>query len=98
MGFLVDKGAMAILNKAISRYGALNDLHIDRKERVITGVLLPVGESEPISIKVMYDINSDKSNMTITTATTSREWLTLLLGDFVLPRSFNVPKILAKIL
>ena len=91
MGILIDKGAVAILNKAISRYGKLHDLHIDRKGRVITGSLLPVGETEPISIKALYDINTDKFKMTITSAETSREWLTLLLGDFVLPRSFDVP-------
>lgn len=54
-----------------------------------------VGESEPIEIEISrYNLNGkgDQLQLTVEAATTSREWVSAALREFVVGREFSIPK------
>jgi len=103
------RGALAIpaiavlkiyLKKLTDEYGVLMDLHVDSDQKRITATFLPKGESEPIEITATYKIEESGSglSMTIKSVKTSREWLTLLARDFLIPYTFEGVPYAAKVI
>ena len=76
------------------------DLHIDSEQKTIGVTVMLKGETQEIEITAKYKLQDgpDGLSITISSAKTSREWLTLLAED-CLPRTFeDVPKIAKAIL
>ena len=71
------------------------DLHIDSDRKTITVRFLPKGESEPIEMTATYKLREGESgiSLTIQSVKTSREWMTLLSRDFLVPYTLEgVPR------
>lgn len=86
--------ARAFLNTKLHGIGTMTELSIDTKNRVIHVRLDLVGETEPIQIDVpKFEITQrgDQSSITILDASASREWLTEVLRQFVVGKSFPLP-------
>lgn len=84
-----------LVQKRLERYGTVNDLKIDSRRQSASIQLLAKGEVEPILLTVeKYLVTQDSSGsfVTIQNARASREWLTLLLEDVVLGKSFPIPE------
>ncbi len=85
----------------IERYGGLMELHIDPEKKTISVTLLPKGETQAIEITAKYTLRDgdDGFSVTISSVKTSREWLTLLAQDYLVPYTFDdIPRIAKAIL
>lgn len=90
-----------LIERTIWRYGRMVDFKIDSKQKTARIEVLLKGENEPIVITVQrYELAQDPSNMTVAVAeaTASREWVTVLIDEFVRGKRFVVPEKYAKLL
>ena len=93
--------ARAFLNTKLHGIGTMTELSIDTKKRLIHVRLDLVGETEPIEIDVTrFELtqHGDQSSITILDANTSRAWLTEVLRQFVVGKSFPIPPQAAAVL
>ncbi len=91
---LTSKAARTYANNLISRYGRVDELTIDSKNRKLRAVAVLEGESTPVTLEVdSYQIHSEgaKRFVEITSCRCSRRWLETLLGDKVVGRRFELP-------
>jgi hypothetical protein len=87
-------GVRALFNTRFSRIGHMTELTVDTKKRTIDVRLDLAGETDPITIRVKkYSLRGgpDHTTLTVLDATASREWLTEVLREFVVGRSFARP-------
>ena len=95
---LASLAAKSLLAGRIERYGQLTELRIRSKEKMLLVEVLLAGEAEEIRIEVSrYRITpageSGKIALVIESITASREWLQLLLEDFVVGQAIPIPSI-----
>lgn len=93
---LASSAAKALLAGRIQRYGTLTELRIRSGEKTLAVEMLLAGEKEPIRIEVgRYRITgtSGAYQITLDNVTASREWIQLLLEDFVVGKSFAIPSL-----
>jgi hypothetical protein len=93
---LASSAAKAMLAGRIERYGRLLDLRIRSREKTIGAVLMLAGESEEVRIEVTrYRVvaSGGEHTLVIEGIATSREWLQLLLEDFLLGQPIPVPSV-----
>ena len=93
---LASSAAKAVLAGRIERYGRLLDLRIRSREKTIGAVLMLAGESEEVRIDVSrYRVIASGAEhaLVIESITTSREWLQLLLEDFLVGKPIPVPSV-----
>lgn len=71
------------------------NLSIDSRSKSLRLEILPKGETEPITIVLeQYELLSgpDGTFLVVHRATASREWISLLLGDFLPGRRIRLPE------
>jgi hypothetical protein len=72
----------------------MTELSIDTKNKRICLRLELLGETEPIDVDILRYSLKEKGDMTYITvedATSSREWLTVALREFVVGQDFTIP-------
>ena len=88
-------GIRSFFNTKYSRIGQISDVSIDTAKRELRVRLELVGETAPVDIHVInYRIEERGPRTTITVgdASASREWLTALLRETVVGRTFEIPE------
>lgn len=83
------------LQKVIAQYGRMLNFSIDSRQKTAQVEVLLKGEKEPITLIVQeYELSTDNSGtyLVIKKATASREWLSVLLDEFICGRRFPVPE------
>jgi len=91
---LASKAAQTFINQRIGRYGEVQRLKLDSKNKTAEVVCRLNGESAPVSIRVEdYRIfeRDGKSFVRIGQCACDRLWLQNLLSDFGTGREFPVP-------
>jgi hypothetical protein len=91
---MTSRAAQVYLNNRIARYGEVQLLKINSRERTMEVSCLLHGETAPITIKVEnYNVDSTgaKKYIKATTITCTRPWLQNLLTDFAQNRRVELP-------
>jgi hypothetical protein len=100
MGF-IEKALMATANRKLKDVGELRELHINREEKSCSGLLLLVGERDPIDITIgQYELvkNGDKVTLQLRDVTCSKEWMDKLAGRLVPQMNIDLPPAVASLL
>ena len=87
--------AEKMLQKYLEPYGRLLDFALDSRQHTASIKLLLKGEADPVTIDIHeYELVQDPSGIYVTVkrATSSREWLTVLLRSFLLGRRLDLPE------
>ena len=80
----------------MERYGRLLDLRIHSRTRSLSAVVRLAGEREEITVEVgKYRIVGERGShaLVVERVSASREWIQLLLEDFVVGRRIPVPSL-----
>lgn len=88
------RAAHSFINNQISRYGTVQDLKIDSRQKTVTLSCLLHGEPTPITIRAdnyVIEAKGDKKYIHVTRFTCSRPWLQSLLTDFASGRKVELP-------
>jgi hypothetical protein len=86
--------ARVAINTKLRSIGEMTELSIDTKNKRVRVRLELVGEKEPIDVEVLRYSLKDKGEMTYITieeVTSSREWLTAALREFVVGQDLAIP-------
>jgi hypothetical protein len=87
--------ARAFVNSRLRRIGEMTELSIDTQKRAVRMRIQLLGEAEPIEIHIKeYRITriGETPTLTVLKASASRQWLTEVLRQFVVGRSFTIPE------
>jgi hypothetical protein len=86
--------------KRTSSIRNMKNLEIDSKQKTFLVKLELAGESEPLTVTGSYRLISEGGKTMLAPADiqTSKEWLTILAGELVKGRTFEVPGIVRSIL
>lgn len=73
----------------------MNNLRIDAKAKTIALELELAGEPSALQVNALYTLidEGDKTFIELREVKTSKEWITLLAGEFLLGRRFEVPRL-----
>ena len=91
---LTSKAARVYVNNLIARYGKVDELNIDSRQRKVRLVCMLDGEALPVTVEVeRYEIHSEgpKRFVEIGACRCSRRWVETLLLDYVKGRRFELP-------
>ena len=72
----------------------MTELSIDTKKKRVRVRLELVGEKEPINVEIIrysLKVKGESTHITIEEATSSRQWLTVALREFIVGQDFAVP-------
>jgi hypothetical protein len=86
--------ARVAINKKLRSIGEMTELSIDTKNKRVRVRLELVGEKEPIDVEVLrYRLKDigETTYITIEEVTSSREWLTAALREFVVGQDLAIP-------
>jgi hypothetical protein len=86
--------ARVAINKKLHSIGEMTELYIDTKNKRVRVRLELLGENEPIDVDVSrYSLKEkgETTYITIEDVTSSREWLTVALREFVVGQDLPVP-------
>jgi hypothetical protein len=89
------------INVKLRSIGEMTELSIDTKTKRIRVRLELLGEKEPIEVEIFRYSLTEKGETTYVTieeATSSREWLTAALREFLVGRDFAIPAKAAAVL
>ena len=81
-------------NAKLSSIGEMTEFSIDTKTKRVRVRLELLGEKEPIDVEVLrYSLKEkgETTYITIEEATSSREWVTVALGQFVVGQDLPIP-------
>ena len=96
---LASRAAKSLLAGRIERYGQLNDLRIRSKEKMLLLEVMLTGEADEITIIVdryrVVPAEGGKIAIVIEAITASREWLQLVLEDFIVGQAIPIPAVAA---
>jgi hypothetical protein len=94
-----DASVSFVLEKAmqnrLEKFGRILDLRIDSRHHTLLLELLLKGEKEPTTLAVQeYQITEegDQTWITIKKANSSREWISILLEEFLFHKPILIPK------
>ena len=90
MGFT----ARVAINAKLRSIGEMTELSIDTKTKQVRVRLELVGEKEPIDVEILRYSLKDKGEttyITIEEATSSRQWLTVALREFIVGQDLAIP-------
>ena len=96
-GKAIDAAARLWLQQKLKRFGTMTSLHIDSKQKTIRLELELKGESTPITVEVDgYELvqQNDETFLRLKNVSTSREWMTVLMREFLPGQQFKVPNAL----
>jgi hypothetical protein len=87
-------GAKHYANDRIKNYGHMTNLQIDSATRTIHFEILLKGETTPVSGSAKYQpkLDGEKKRIEFTEIQTSREWMNLLIQDFLKTRAIELPE------
>jgi len=91
---LTSQTARVYANHLIARYGKVQDLSIDSRNRRVRLVCLLDGEALPVTVEIeRYEIHQDgdKRLIEIQSCRCSRRWVETLLLDFVQGKRHELP-------
>jgi hypothetical protein len=101
-GGALSLGLRTILAAYLEKYGTMLNFALDPQTRTITLEMLPKGEKEPIQLTLRgYELaepEGGKPALRIAQVSASREWLEVLLRQFVEGRSIELPPNVAPLL
>jgi hypothetical protein len=86
--------ARVAINTKLRSIGEMTELSIDTKNKRIRVRLELLGETEPIDVEILrYSLKAKgaATHITIEEATSSREWLTAALREFVVGQDLPIP-------
>ena len=81
-------------NAKLRSIGEMTELSIDTKTKRVRVRLELLGENEPVDIEILRYTLKEKGEttyITIEEATSSREWLTVALREFVVGQDLAIP-------
>jgi hypothetical protein len=86
-------GAKHYANQHLQRYGHMTNLQIDSVTRTIHFEILLKGETTPLTGSAKYEpkLDGEKKLLEFTEIQTSREWMNLLIQDFLKTRAIEIP-------
>lgn len=79
----------------LNKYGEVKKIDINLSKRTFDAELLLKGEVQPFTLSVSsMEIIEDRDDIFIkvTRMTASREWVNMILKDFVIGKKFSVPE------
>ena len=82
-------------NARLRKMGEMTELSIDTKKRAVRLRVKLRGEAEPIEIvikKYKLKRRADRVLLTVEDASSSREWISVLLHEVMVGQSFLIPK------
>ena len=82
------------INTKLRGIGEMTELSIDTKKKRVRVRLELVGEKEPIDVEIIrycLKAKGDSTHITIEEATSSRQWLTVALREFIIGQDLAVP-------
>jgi hypothetical protein len=82
------------INAKLRSIGEMTELSIDTKNKRVRIRLELLGEKEPIDVEVLrYSLKEkgETTYITIEEAISSREWLTVVLREFIIGRDLAIP-------
>jgi hypothetical protein len=87
-------GAKHFANERIKKFGLMTNLQIDSAKRTIHFEILLKGETAPVSGSAQYNLKTDgeKKLLEFTAIQTSREWINILIQDFLKTRAVELPE------
>ena len=91
---LAGEAARAYLNARMRRYGRVERLRLDSRERRITFEVRLEGEAEPISVEVLsyrLEPHEGQPHVTVLAVKSTRPWIELALAEHVVGRPWPVP-------
>ena len=83
-----------MINTKLRGIGEMTELSIDTKRKRVRVRLELVGEKEPIDVDIIrysLKVKDESTHITIEEATSSRQWLTVALREFIVGQDFAVP-------
>jgi hypothetical protein len=83
-----------MINSKLRGIGEMTELSIDTKKKRVRVRLELVGEKEPIDVEIIrysLKVKGQSTHMTIEEATSSRQWLTVALREFIVGQDLAVP-------
>ena len=86
--------ARVAINTKLRSIGQMTELLIDTKNKRVRARLELLGEKEPIEVEILrYSLKEkdETTYITIEEATSSREWLTAALREFVVGQDLPIP-------
>jgi hypothetical protein len=85
--------AMGFIRQKTQAIKSIKDLAIDSKQKTFSLKLELPGEPEELTVTGSYQVTSvnGKTSVTPVDIQTSKEWLTILAGELVKGRTFEVP-------
>ena len=93
---LASGAVKSLLGGRIERYGRLLDLRIHSRARSLSAVVLLAGEREEIAAEVgKYRIVGERGAhaLVVDRVSASREWIQLLLEDFLVGKRLPIPSL-----
>jgi hypothetical protein len=91
---LTSKAALSFINQRIARYGEVERLKLDSKNKSAEIVLRLIGEERPVAVTVeRYELvgRDGKLFLRLARCTANREWLQNVLSDFGPGREIPLP-------
>ena len=88
------------INKVITKYGSVVKLELDSQEKKIDLEVFLKGEKDILKVKVnQYSIEekNHKNFLILKDVKTSREWLNLVIKNYLSSQEFEIPNEYAKI-
>jgi hypothetical protein len=82
------------INTQLRGIGEMTELSIDTKKKRVRVRLELVGEKEPINVEIIrysLKVKGESTHITIEEATSSRQWLTVALREFIVGQDLAVP-------
>jgi len=86
--------ARVAINTKLRSMGQMTELLIDTKNKRVRARVELLGETEPIEVEILrYSLKEkgETTYITIEEATSSREWLTTALREFVVGQDLPIP-------
>ncbi|ACB77322.1 hypothetical protein [Opitutus terrae] len=91
---ITSRAARTFLNQRMARYGEIQSLQLDSKNKSGEVVCTLIGEAEPIKIRIdRYEVrqNGGETLVRLGQFTCNRPWLENLLNDYGRDREIPVP-------
>lgn len=91
---VTSRAALSFVNQQISRYGTVQQLKIDSKEKTVVVSCLLHGELAPIVVRAenyVIETKGDKKFIHVTRFSATRPWLQALLTDYGQNRRIELP-------
>lgn len=94
-------GIKKMIEKYIAKYGVVNKLLFDSKQKTLSATLQLRGETSEIEVNIIcYSVRRDagKSFIRVEGIQVNREWMEALAGDLLVGKDFEVPGWVAMLL